>query len=120
MTPDEIRTLAAGPDADVYFAAAVGIPEEPPGPFLHHGTMELIHPDGTHFPWHPSTDTGQAMDAAAKWLAEKGGWRLECYPKDFNNPYCFVAWTQHAFARSAALAVVRGVLLVAAANEKPA
>lgn len=124
MTPDEIRSLEAGPVADMAFAEAVGLPvwdgegSIPNVAFI--GNEKLWEPTGNCERWHPSTDTGQAMDYAAKWLEAKGvGFGLVKY--EHASDYWlwdFSCGRVSSYGKTVALAVVRGILLVALAVKK--
>lgn len=135
MTADEIRSLEAGPAADLAFAEAVGLKVyavsywDTPKPLIARGEDgTLFLHDGIDRPelcgncpvWHPSTDTGQALGWAAKWLEGKGvGFGLVKY--EHASDYWlwdFSCGRVSSYGKTAALAVVRGILLVALAVKK--
>lgn len=120
MTPDEIRAAQPSRELDLEFARAVGLP------IAHQGDARRYRPgvvSGIHGPqiryvvfadpeWHPSTDIGQALEWAGKYATINNvGWKLSFEPLDNAVPYFFAVDNSYAFADSAALAVVRCVLL---------
>jgi hypothetical protein len=132
LSTDAIRSLPPGPEADAMFAHAVGLPvmndrqvmPERPYVFVGEDQVNELRTMAPTVTWAPSSDAGQAMDWAEKWLDSESGmrvqrnivwdglrmekWRFEFYSSTKGMPD-FVS----ADAPTAALAIVRGVLLVA-------
>lgn len=151
----DIRTLPAGPELDLAFARVVGLPvicfgegghiswrkengEYPPDPFVYYyagGGCLFSNEDNLCDrctpEWCPSTDTGQALDYASRYLCSHG-FRWELIQDKHPERFRFRAFNRNPddnqgdsvsvdqIHPTISLAVVRGVLLVAESlKEKP-
>lgn len=144
----DIRTAPASPELDLLFASVVGIPLDdnfPPSPGVIITRIQIdpknillyYYPDKGHrdvVRWRPSTSIGQAIDFGTPYLDSlpETGWRLQrnvIFKGIKMQDYAFICYsaspempgkTIFAAAPTAALAFVRGILLVAESLDKPA